>query len=208
MVAELDSSGGIAHRYVRTDDPDEIVTVYSDGTTASHRWVTNDERDSVLAEADATGALQSIDTYDEYGIPGAGNSGRFGYTGQMWLSQPGLYNYKARLYAPKVGFLQTDPVGPVDSPNLYRYAPNDPVNQPRSSMSRARHFVMLGAGFLMSSSRTKSRQTRGIPERGAFSAYQGGEVNPGALWLTTIAAGRPRFGPGNHPSEASGPAAG
>lgn len=28
-----------------------------------------------------------MNTYDEYGVPGAGNVGRFQYTGQVWLSK-------------------------------------------------------------------------------------------------------------------------
>jgi RHS repeat-associated protein len=58
-----------------------------------------------------------------------GNSGRFQYTGQIWLPEAGLYYYKARVYAPGIGrFLQTDPVGWSGGMNLYAYPENDPVN--------------------------------------------------------------------------------
>jgi RHS repeat-associated protein len=130
IAAEVDSSGAIEHRFVRGDDPDELLVIYSDATTASHRWVTTDERGSILAQTDASGVLQALNRYDEYGVPAATNTGTFGYTGQMWLPELGLYSYKARMYSPTLGrFMQTDPIGyDGDGPNLYAYVLNDPVN--------------------------------------------------------------------------------
>ena len=37
-----------------------------------------DERGSIVSVTDSAGATIAINRYDEYGIPGAGNIGRFG----------------------------------------------------------------------------------------------------------------------------------
>ncbi|NWO96558.1 hypothetical protein GY976_25850, partial [Escherichia coli] len=67
-----------------------------------------DHQGSIVSVADAGGNKLAINSYDEYGIPGAGNIGRFQYTGQAWIPELGMYHYKARIYSPTLGrFLQT-----------------------------------------------------------------------------------------------------
>jgi RHS repeat-associated protein len=53
----------------------------------------------------------------------------FKYTGQLAVPELGLYYYKSRFYAPRIGrFLQPDPAGYRGGMHLYPYAMGDPVN--------------------------------------------------------------------------------
>ncbi|MES2339178.1 MAG: RHS repeat-associated core domain-containing protein [Pseudomonadota bacterium] len=130
LVAELDAAGNYLRRHVPSDGFDAPIAEVTGPVTAPvHRWYHADERGSVTALSDDAGAVGTPNTYDEYGVPGAANQGRFGYTGQMWLPEVGLYNYKMRMYAPTLGrFLQTDPIGLAGGVNLYGYVGGDPVN--------------------------------------------------------------------------------
>jgi hypothetical protein len=102
---EYNSGNVLIRRYVHGPAMDEPLVQYLDAGTGNRRYLLSDERGSIIGAEDSSGTVANTYSYDAYGVPMTTTPTRFGYTGQVYLAEIGLYNYKARLYSPTLGGL-------------------------------------------------------------------------------------------------------
>ena len=125
MIAEYDGSGNIQKKYVYGSGLDEVLIELDDNDDP--KYLHHDRMGSIIATSDDTGAVINKYAYSPFGESGSLTGTTFGYTGQRYDPETGLYYYKNRHYSVELGrFLQPDPTGYADSLNIYQYGFSDP----------------------------------------------------------------------------------
>jgi RHS repeat-associated protein len=94
---------------------------------------------SITAVTTSAGAIAERYAYSAYGEPtvcdGSGSTlsqsaigNRYLYTSREWDTTVGLFHFRARWMSPKTGrFMQRDPVGYLDSENLFEFLQSNPL---------------------------------------------------------------------------------
>ncbi len=130
LVGEYDGSGNLLRRYIPSGNGgDTPLTSTASAAESNRSYYVTDNQGSIVATTDGGGNVGNIFAYGPYGEPNTWSGSRYLYTGQIALPEAQLYYYKARVYDPIAGrFLQNDPVGYGDGPNMYGYVHGDPIN--------------------------------------------------------------------------------
>ena len=127
-LADYDGTAGtLQNRYIYGTGMDEPIIIVSSAGVVSYLHA--DRLGSIIAQTNSSGAVTNKATYSPFGETSGTPGTTFGFTGQRYDSETGLYYYKNRYYSPTLGrFLQTDPIGYSGGRNLYAYTENDPIN--------------------------------------------------------------------------------
>lgn len=187
LFLRKDSGGATIERVIWGPAPDEALARWT--PAAGWHYFHHDPLNSPLALTNASGTVIERYLYDAFGMDliydAAGNprtssivSNPWLFTGQEWMPELGLHNYKNRFYSDDLGrFLQQDPIRfDAGDFNLYRYCGNDSIN----AVDPDGHYVQVA----------RSVMTIGTAARvgwGAYRAYRAWKHSEVAL-AATIAA--------------------
>ena len=186
-IAEYDSSGNLLRRFVPGAGFGEIIaTVEASPSGGGLRYFHHDDGlGSTVARSNDAGWITEINAYGPFGEGSAPHgTNAFGFTGQRFDAESGLYYFRARYYSPTLGrFLQPDPAGFVDGLNLYTYAGNSPItfNDPLGLASNPNSgggsFDLLKTAGQEFGAAAKSA----IPFYDAYNAFQQGSIATGVV---------------------------
>ena len=140
-AADLDASGNPLRSYTFGQGIDNLlaVTVY-DASATNTCYAVKDHLGSVQALVNVSGSVVESYSYDAWGNTTIKNAGgatitssaygnRYMFQGREYSTVTGLYNFRARWYAPTIGrWLSKDPIGLEGGLNLYAFCGNNAVN--------------------------------------------------------------------------------
>lgn len=109
LSSEWNTSGAaeVVYHYYHFDGSGNVIAL-----TDSEGYVVERYNYDVFGNVDSTGSVNNV----------------YFFTGRRWDSETGLYYYRARMYNPTIGrFMQPDPIGYDDGPNMYVYVGNNPL---------------------------------------------------------------------------------
>ena len=119
-------------RFLHGQGIDDPVEMEYEGSVYSY---VQDGLGSIVAMINTTdGSISASYRYDawgnvEYSDGEIAQDNPYLFTGREYDWQTEVYYYRARSYDANLGrFLQQDPAGMIDGPNVYLYCGNDPVN--------------------------------------------------------------------------------
>lgn len=122
-LADYDGgTGSLLNRFVYGNDLDEpLVTIASGGGLT---YMHADRAGSIVVLTNSSGVVTNRSAYSPWGENSGISGTSFGFTGQRFDPETGLYYFKNRYYSPKLKrFLQPDK---IESTNLYLYVDNNP----------------------------------------------------------------------------------
>ncbi len=127
-IADYDgATNTLLNRFVYGTSLDEALLIVSAGGTLT--FLHHDLVGTLVATSNNSGAVTNKNVIGTFGETTSIAGTDFGFTGQRYDADLGLYYYKMRFYSPKLGrFLQPDPVGYTKADfNLYAYVGNSPL---------------------------------------------------------------------------------
>ena len=196
---EQEDDGAVVASHV-TLDADTGVPVARHLPGQRH-YPVNDGRFNLIALADASGSLLETYRYQPFGAPRIFNAAgspiplsAFGvdpvFGGQRYLSSPALYLSTRRLMDPATGlFLSPDPNEYGDSPSLYVYAAQNPIDlvDPDGAWAVVGILVVMGIGALVAGGINAGRQGVQIIEGSKPTGFSGWELLESMLIGAVIA---------------------
>jgi len=120
----------LSETFVTTPWDDPLEATRLDGPNAEVAYPVLDALGSVTATLDQSGTLTSTTAYSAFGTPHAatgvvGLDDSYAYTGHAWNADTQDYYARARWLSPSLGRFTSE--DPVQAPNLYAYADNEPL---------------------------------------------------------------------------------